>query len=144
MALAWIREPAARWDVDKQRIIGGAPPGVFAVASSEAGAVLPGDWWRVEDEGWVVGYGWMDYAWGDAEVLLAVEPARRSQGVGTFILDRLDTEAAGRGHNYMYNVIPDRHPDTDGLKRWLLQRGFFGAKEGNLFKRTVQSRKHAS
>jgi GNAT superfamily N-acetyltransferase len=138
MALAWVRESLALWDTDKQRIIGGAPAGVFAVAQSAPGTVLPGDWWRVEDDGRVVGYGWMDYSWGDAEVLLAVEPGVQSHGVGTFILDRLDEEAAGRGLNYMYNVIPAQHGDRDGLKRWLLRRGFVGAKDGDLFKRTVQ------
>ena len=103
--------------------------------------VWRGDWWRVEDDGRVIGYGWMDYSWGDAEVLLAVDPASQSQGVGTFILDRLDEEGAARGLNYLYNVIPAQHPDKSGLKRWLLQRGFAGAKDGDLFKRTVQSRK---
>ena len=141
MAFSWVREHTALWDADKQRIVGGAPPGVFAVSASAPGAVLPGDWWRVEDDGRVIGYGWMDYSWGDAEVLLAVDPASQSQGVGTFILDRLDEEGAARGLNYLYNVIPAQHPDKSGLKRWLLQRGFAGAKDGDLFKRTVQSRK---
>lgn len=143
MALAWVREPLALWDADKQRIVGDASPHVFAVAASAPGTVLPGDWWRVEDDGRVIGYGWMDYSWGDAEVLLAVESNSQSHGVGTFILDRLDEEAAQRGLNYLYNVIPAHHHDKGGLKRWLLQRGFVGAKEGDLFKRTVQSRKPA-
>jgi N-acetylglutamate synthase-like GNAT family acetyltransferase len=131
----------AVWNEDKQRIIGEAPPGVFAISASAPGDVLPGDWWRVEDEGRVVGYGWMEYSWGDAEVLLAVETGIQSRGVGTFILDRLDEEAGARGLNYLYNVIPGGHPDKSALKRWLLQRGFVGAKDGDLFKRTVQSRK---
>jgi GNAT superfamily N-acetyltransferase len=140
MALVWHRESRALWDADKQRIIGGAPPGVFAVSASAPGAVLPGDWWRVEDDGHVVGYGWMDYSWGDAEVLLAVDAGRRTAGIGTFILDRLDEEAASRGLNYLYNVIPAEHPDKAGLRRWLLQRGFLGSVEGDLFKRTVHAR----
>lgn len=127
----------ALWDADKQRIIG-RTPGVFAIAASAAGAVLPGDWWRVEDDGRVVGYGWMDYSWGDAEILLAVDADTQSRGVGTFILDRLDEEAAQRGLNYLYNVIPAQHPDKNGLKRWLLGRGFVGANEGDLFRRTVR------
>lgn len=144
MALRWLREPLALWDANKQHIIGSAPPGTFAVSASAPGAVLPGDWWRVEDGGRLVGYGWMDYSWGDAEILLAVDPGSQSRGVGTFILDRLDEEAAARGLNYLFNVIPSRHPDKSGLKRWLLQRGFVGAKEGDLFKRTVQSQKHTA
>jgi GNAT superfamily N-acetyltransferase len=144
MAFSWVREHTPLWNADKQRVVGGAPSGVFAVSASAPGAVLPGDWWRVEDGGRVIGYGWMDYSWGDAEVLLAVDSASHSQGVGTFILDRLDQEAAARGLNYLYNVIPAQHPDKSGLKRWLLQRGFAGAKDGDLFKRTVQSRKPTS
>ena len=142
MALAWVREALAVWDAEKERILG-ATPRAFTIVASHPGQVLPGDWWRVENGGRVVGYGWMDYSWGDAEILLAVEPDSQAHGVGTFILDRLDEEAAARGLNYLYNVIPAEHPDKSGLKRWLLQRGFQGAKEGDLFKRTVQSRKHA-
>ena len=143
MALTWIREATALWDADKQRILGDGSDGMFAVAASAPGAVLPGDWWRVEDDGRVVGYGWMDYSWGDAEVLLAVASTSQAHGIGTFILDRLDEEAAQRGLNYLYNVIPAQHHDKGRLKRWLLRRGFVGAKEGELFKRTVHSRKPA-
>jgi len=57
MALSWDRESLPQWDADKQRIVGGAPAGVFTVADSAPGAALPGDWWRVEDGGTVVGYG---------------------------------------------------------------------------------------
>jgi N-acetylglutamate synthase-like GNAT family acetyltransferase len=140
MPLAWHRESPAVWDADKQRIIGGAPAGIFALTGGSE-TVLPGDWWRVEDDGAVVGYGWMDYSWGDAEVLLAVDPARQSSGVGTFILDRLDDEAAARGLNYLYNVVPPAHQDKPTLKRWLLQRGFTGSLEGTLFKRAVHPRR---
>lgn len=142
MALTWHRESRAVWDDNKQRVVGGAPSGVFAVTDSAPGTLLPGDWWRVEGDGRVVGYGWMDYSWGDAEILLAVDPTYQGGGVGTFILDRLDEEAAARGLNYLYNVIPAKHPDKEGLKRWLLRRGFAGSLEGELFKRTVHPRKH--
>ncbi|MEZ5285778.1 MAG: GNAT family N-acetyltransferase [Vicinamibacterales bacterium] len=143
MALSWHRESLPQWDADKQRIVGGAPAGVFTVADSAPGAALPGDWWRVEDGGTVVGYGWMDYSWGDAEVLLAVDASRQHAGVGTFVLDRLEEEAASRGLNYLYNVIPATHPDKDALRRWLLRRGFVGSVEGDLFKRTVHTeRRH--
>lgn len=141
MTLEWHRESLPLWDEPKQLIVGGAPPGVFAVSASAPGAALPGDWWRVEEDGRVVGYGWMDYSWGDAEVLLAVDGARQAAGIGTFILDRLDEEASSRGLNYLYNVIPAGHPDKAGLRRWLLQRGFVGSLEGDLFKRTVHPRK---
>lgn len=140
MALAWRRESLPRWDEHKQRIVGGAPAGVFVVAGSAPGSALPGDWWRVEDDGRVVAFGWMDYSWGDAEILLAVDPASQTAGVGTFVLDRLEEEAGARGLNYMYNVVPAAHPDKDGLRRWLLRRGFSGSLEGDLFRRTVHVR----
>jgi N-acetylglutamate synthase-like GNAT family acetyltransferase len=140
MTLTWHREPLATWDADKQRIVG-AMRDVFAIAASPPGAVLPADWWRVEQNGRVVGYGWMDYSWGDAEVLLAVDSSHRASGIGTFILDRLDEEAAARGLNYLYNVIPAAHSDKDGLRRWLQQRGFVGAADSDLFRRTVHPRR---
>lgn len=137
MSLTWHRESPALWDDGRQRIIGTAPPGVFAFGEPRPGRVMPGDWWRVDDAGETVGYGWMDYSWGDAEILLAVDPARRAHGIGTFILDRLEDEAAARGINYLYNVVPDAHPEKNALRRWLLRRGFAPSQEGDLLKRTV-------
>ena len=140
MGLSWSRESPAIWNGDRQRIIGGAPAGVFTLGPFKTGDVVPGDWWRVEADGRVVGYGWMDQSWGDAEVLLAVDPARRAAGIGTFILDRLEDEAATRGINYLYNVVPDAHPDRAGLTRWLQARGFVASHEGGLLKRAVRPR----
>jgi len=140
MSLTWSRESPALWDDDKQRIVGGAPAGVFALGPFRAGDLVPGDWWRVESSGRTVGYGWMDHAWGDAEVLLAVDAAAQDGGIGTFILDRLEDEAADRGINYLYNVVPEAHPDRTGLTRWLQRRGFVASHQGGLLKRAVHPR----
>jgi hypothetical protein len=98
MALGWHGEHGpARWDADKRRVIGGAPPGLFpALRDLPDGAPLPGDWWKVTDGDRAVAYAWMDTTWGDAEVVVAVDPAVQRQGVGTFAFDRLDEEAARR------------------------------------------------
>ncbi|HSG01620.1 MAG TPA: GNAT family N-acetyltransferase [Vicinamibacterales bacterium] len=140
MPLTWFRESPAHWNGDKERIIGGAPAGVFSLGLFKPGDVVPGDWWRVESNGQTVGYGWMDQSWGDAEVLLAVDPSSRDGGIGTFILDRLEDEAADRGINYLYNVVPEAHPDKAGLTRWLQRRGFQASHEGGLLKRAVHPR----
>ena len=57
----------------------------------------------------VFGYGRLDDTWGDAEILVLVEPERRGSGVGAFILDHLEQEAAERHLNYIYNVVPHGH-----------------------------------
>ena len=49
----------------------------------------------MEDGGGVVAYGWMDTAWGDAEMLVAVDPQHHRQGVGTFVLDCTPEEISG-------------------------------------------------
>ena len=140
MPLTWSRESPAHWNDDKERIIGGAPAGVFSLGPFKPGDVVPGDWWRVESNGHTVGYGWMDQSWGDAEVLLVVDPSSQDGGIGTFILDRLEDEAADRGINYLYNVVPEAHPDKAGLTRWLQRRGFQASHEGGLLKRAVHPR----
>ena len=73
----------------------------------------------VEDDGEVVGYGWMDTTWGEAEILLAVDPAAQANGVGSFILDHLEKEASAAGLNYMYNVVRDGHPEPEAITAWL-------------------------
>ena len=105
-----------------------------------AGDLAPGEWFRVEDGGTVVGYGWMDCTWGDAEILLAVDPAARGRGVGTFILDRLEEEAASRGLNYLYNSVRPGHPERESVTRWLTARRFAPAGDGLLKRRVVAPR----
>lgn len=137
MALDWIREHMARWDAPKRAIIGGAPAGIFDAryATLEDGAPLSGEWWRVDEDGRAVAYGWLDAVWGDAEILLAVHPERQEQGVGAFVLDRLADEAAARGLNYIYNVVRPSHPDGQSLSRWLEARGFALQPDGRLTRR---------
>ena len=63
--------------------------------------------------------------WGDAQItfLGRARPAG-APGIGGFILDRLEDEAAARGLNYIYNVVPASHPDPDRITGWLTRRGF--------------------
>ena len=133
--LSWVRDDPPVWDADKARVIGAAPTGAF-VLTAQAGDQLPGEWWSARDsEGTVVGYGRLDTTWGgDAEILLAVAPDRQEQGIGTFILQKLDDEAGARGINYIHNRIRD-HAQRDFVHDWLVVRGFSGPAEGDLRKR---------
>jgi GNAT superfamily N-acetyltransferase len=134
--LAWIREDTPRWDEGKVAIVGGAPEGALDVPAFSLGDLAPGEWFRVEDHGTTVGYAWMDHTWGDAEITIAVDPARQGKGVGAFILEQLDREAARRGINYLYNSVRPTHPDRARVTRWLEGLGFQPSGEG-LLKRRV-------
>jgi N-acetylglutamate synthase-like GNAT family acetyltransferase len=59
-------------------------------------------------------------------------PGERGRDVGHFILDHLEAEAAARGLNYIYNVVPDTHPDGPWIKNWLSMHGFHEASRGQL------------
>lgn len=138
MGFEWIHEDAPRWDGDKDRIVGGAPAGIFNLGNYRAGDVIPGEWWRVAESGATLGYGWMDANWGDAEILLAVDPAARGRGVGGFILDGLEREAARRGLNYLYNVVAETHPEREQVARWLTSHGFSPGHDGESLRRRVR------
>ena len=137
MPLSWIHEDTPRWDAPKAAIVGGAPAGIFDLGAPLHGDLAPGEWFRVEDGGEVAGYGWMDCTWGDAEILLAVHPAHRGRGVGVFILDQLEKEAAARGLNYLYNTVRATHPDRAAVSEWLESNGFRPSGDG-LLKRRVR------
>lgn len=134
--LTWIPENSARWDQNKKRIVGDAPVGVFdrRYRKLSNGEVLAGDWWRVEENGEVVGYGWLDVVWGGAEVLLATAPGNENRGVGQFILRELEREAGARGLNYLYNVVRPTHPDGKQVTDWLVKRGFRPSEDGSLLR----------
>ena len=136
--LTWTHEPNPTWDADKQRVIGSAPEGAFDLSYADA-AALPGDWWSARTAtGDVVGYGWLDATWGgDAEILLAVDRSARQQGVGAFVIDRLEAEAASRGLNYVYNTIRATHPDRDDVHDWLAVRGYRGGSADTTLRKRV-------
>lgn len=134
----WTREPSpAHWDADKARIVGGAGVGVFGEHRYEElaeGDVLGGTWWRVEEAGRVIAYGWMDMNWGDAEILLATDRDYRRQGVGSFVMERLKREALARGLRYLTNVVHPTHPEKERLTAWLEKRGFASDDAGRYFR----------
>lgn len=134
MTLQWIKEHNAHWDTDKQRIVGAAPVGIFdrRYSSLRVGEAIPGEWWRVDDGGITVGYGWLDIVWGDAEILLAADPAAQRRGVGGFILEQLENESRARSLRYIYNVVRPTHPDAVTVSAWLERRGFTRSVDGNL------------
>ncbi len=133
--LNWVKDDDPRWDADRERVFATVPDGVFRAEARTPGERLTSDWWRVEADGQVVGYGWLDDVWGDAEILLAVDASARGTGAGAFALARLEEEAAGRGLNYVVNVVRDTHPDGDAVTAWFLAHGFAGTDDGRLRKR---------
>ena len=137
MALTWLREDTPRWDAGKQAIVGGADDGALEPLRLGLGDLAPGEWFRVEDDGLTVGYGWMDCTWGDAEITLAVDPRHRHQGVGAFIVHHLEQEAGSRGVNYLYNAVRPSHPERARVTEWLEGLGFQPSGDG-LLKRRVR------
>lgn len=146
MPLRWIKEQPPYWDRDKAEILGNAPSGTFEPrwVQHRAGDLLGGDWWRVEADGEVLGYGWMDVSWGDAEILLAVAPAARNRGVGSFILRQLESEARMRGINYIHNVVQPEHPEGRAVEAWLEGRQFARLDDGRLLRAIVQPQPDAT
>jgi GNAT superfamily N-acetyltransferase len=134
MALTWVREDTPVWDAAKQSIVGGAPPGALETPKLAMGELVPGEWFRVEDNGTTVGFGWMDCTWGDAEITIAVAASRRGEGIGAFIVSHLEKEATTRGLNYLYNAVRPTHPDGVRVTRWLETQGFKPSGSGLLKK----------
>jgi GNAT superfamily N-acetyltransferase len=108
------------------------------MGNHQDGELIPGEWWRVEEDGVVLGYGWMDYTWAEAEILLAVDAAQQGRGVGAFILERLEREAAARGLRYLHNVVRPGHPDRDAVARWLQSHGFEHGHDDDRLMRRVE------
>lgn len=136
MERRWIAENPAVWTADKARIVGRAREGIFdpRYAALAEGALVPGAWWRVEDDGRAVAFGWMDVVWGDAEILLATAPEERGKGIGSYVLEHLADEAHKRGLNYLYNVIRPTHPEPERLKQFLMDHGFEPSEDGRLLR----------
>jgi GNAT superfamily N-acetyltransferase len=134
--LTWTREDAPRWDEDKDRLFGDVDLASVGLSRPALGAAIADEWWKVTDAaGVVVGYGWLDNEWGDAEITFMVASAYRGAGVGDFIVSNLEREAADRGLNYIYNTVPATHPDRAWMTGWLTSHGFVAAGSGELRRR---------
>lgn len=142
MNLQWVSEPGACWNMDRERIVGKAADGIFDARYRElrVGAPVPGEWWRVEADNKVVGYGWLEVVWGDAEILMATATDVRGQGVGSFIVSNLIAETHRRGLNYVYNTVRHTHPDARTVMRWLEKRGFAANTDGSLVRRIANAK----
>ena len=55
-----------------------------------------------------------------------LDPDCRATGIGSFILEHLEEEAAKRGLNHVHNTVRETHPDRDGVHDWLAIRGYKG------------------
>lgn len=137
--MEWVRETPARWDAAKAEVLGELGPELFGLGRPADGDALGDEWWRVVDGDEVLGYGRLDDTWGDAEILVLVSEKRRTSGVGAFILDNLEREASSRHLNYIYNVVPQRHPDPETVTGFLAGRGFEANDAGELRKRVPRS-----
>ena len=131
----WTKEASPRWDADKQRLFGPAELAAVGLAPPAPGQPVADEWGRVTDGHDVAGYGWLDTEWGDARITFFVAPGQRGRGVGHFILEHLEDEAAARGLNYVYNVVPQTHPDGPWITNWLLSQGFRESSRGQLRRR---------
>jgi N-acetylglutamate synthase-like GNAT family acetyltransferase len=132
MDMKWTRESNPHWDEAKAAIVGDAPEGIFDTRYRDlkSGESAPGEWWKVEADGDVVGFGWMDVVWGDAEILVATAANARGKGVGAFIMENLSREAKAKGLAYVYNVVRPNHPDKDKMGPWLSKLGFSEQADG--------------
>jgi N-acetylglutamate synthase-like GNAT family acetyltransferase len=143
-SLEWVRETPARWDAAKAGVLGELSTELFGLGRPAEGDALADEWWRVERDGEVLGYGRLDETWGDAEILLLVAAGCRRSGVGGFILARLEAEAAARQVNYVYNVVPQRHPDPESVTGFLTGHGFERTAVGELRKRVRAAERDTS
>jgi GNAT superfamily N-acetyltransferase len=133
MGLSWLKDDDPRWDADRQRLFGAAELASVGMHPPADGAPVADEWWRVcDDAGELVGYGWLDSEWGNAQISFVVAPERRGQNIGAFVLDQLEDEARRRGLNYIYNVVPSSHPDRAWMAHWLTLHGFRDCGHGEL------------
>jgi len=101
--LGWTKEDAPRWDADKQRLFTTEALAAVGMEAPQAGYAIADEWWQVTNDGGdVVGYGWLDTEWGNAQIALLVGDGHRGRGIGDFILRQL---ASRRGPVYARRCV---------------------------------------
>ena len=142
--LRWVKDDDPRWDADRERVFATVPDGVFRPSCPAAAASgCPATGGGSEAGRRVVGYGWLDDVWGDAEILLAVEDGARGTGAGAFALARLE-DGGGRARTELRGQRGPRHPSRPRRSHragsW--RRGFAGTDDGRLRKQVGDGARH--
>jgi GNAT superfamily N-acetyltransferase len=115
--MEWKREFI--WDESKKNIIG-SNPNAFNLGNVENDAKLQDDWWAlINDEGEVLGYGWIKYENNEAELSVSVHSKFQNKGFGSRILINLEQEAIKQGSNKLIAVIQESNSIGKDVITWL-------------------------
>src|SRR5260370_5607005 len=124
MGCTWTKESRPRWDADKQAAFDTVALASVGMKAPTSDTAIADEWWRVADDvGNLIGYGWLDSGWGDAQIAFFVTPRARGNGAGGVILNRLRAGAAARGLDYIFNLLPAGHPHPPWEDLLLTQPG---------------------
>ena len=128
-----MKEDVPHWDADKQRLFDDAALRSVGMDPSRDGARSPtnGGGWSPTTARSSATAG-STASGGTRRSRSSSIPAHRGEGIGAFVLDRLEDEAHKRGLNYIYNVVPDTHPDRAWMTGWLEQHGLHESSQGDL------------
>jgi ribosomal protein S18 acetylase RimI-like enzyme len=119
----WIQEQPALWDETKQNILG-ANKGAFDIEHTQVGGELDGVWFKLIDNNEIIGYGWIDLAYGNPEISIAVDSHKRFSGYGNTILRNLEEKALALGFSEVECIVRRKNADAINAIKWFHRNGF--------------------
>ncbi|GEM_PF-5388488 len=120
----WIKEDKAIWNENKARIIG-SNIGSFFLDFPVQSDILPGEWFNLTDEnGEIVGYGWINVSEGDAEISVAIDGKYQGRGYGSQIIDNLYREVESLGFEEIIVVVRQENPNASDVVKWAYKNGY--------------------
>ncbi|WP_158231574.1 GNAT family N-acetyltransferase [Sporosarcina sp. P18a] len=114
------------WDTEKENIFAEIAEGTFEDLSNlELGTPLYQEWWKLIDEnGRILGYGWVSYRNDDFEISLVVDTKHQGVGLGSFIMDKLEAIAVEKGFNEIVAIVKNTNPNSEVMIKWLFKKGY--------------------
>ncbi|GAA0337262.1 hypothetical protein GCM10008967_29430 [Bacillus carboniphilus] len=102
-----IKEEHSIWDTEKEIIFAEVADGTFDNLNNlELGLQLNQEWWKLIDENEkVLGFGWVNYENDDFEISLVVDTNHQGEGLGSFIIEKLEAIALEKGFNKIVAIV---------------------------------------
>jgi GNAT superfamily N-acetyltransferase len=121
-----IKEEHSVWDTEKEIIFAEVSDGTFDNLNNlELGSQLNQEWWKlIDDNERVLGFGWINYENGDFEISLVVDTNHQGEGLGSFIIEKLEAIALEKGFNEVVAIVKKTNPNSEEMIDWLYKKSY--------------------
>jgi GNAT superfamily N-acetyltransferase len=91
----------------------------------ELGKILHHEWWKlINNDERALGFGWVNYENDEFEISLVVDSNYQGLGLGSFIMENLETLALEKGFFETVARVKESNPNSEEMIVWLYKKNY--------------------